>query len=67
MATRMFWVAQETNSPMPKFSDDEVVDYMVREAIVTRVGHERQEKEKENKRLDWRKDHKTWAKEMGLV
>lgn len=67
LATRIFWVSKETGSPMPQFSQDDVTDYMVKEAIVTRVAFEKNQKAKIDERVAWRKNHKEWAKEMGLV
>lgn len=52
---------------MPPLSDDDVIDYMVREAVALRVVNEKNAKAQEVRRGDWRKDHKQWAKEMGLV
>lgn len=58
---------------MPPFSDDDVLDYVVREAIVFKVAHEREKAEKAKERADFRSSHKdlrsqsgaaTWQKEM---
>lgn len=53
--------------PLPKFSDDDVVDFMVREALVTRAARERTEAQKDRERQTWMKDHKQWAKGAGLL
>lgn len=52
---------------MPRFSDDDVTNFLVTEAVVAKVGRERQEVEKTNKRKQWMQGHKEWAKEQGLA
>lgn len=42
---------------MPPFSTDEVLDYVVREAIVFKVAEERKKQEKENERKEFRQSH----------
>jgi hypothetical protein len=59
---------------MPPFSDDDVVDYVVREAIVAKVAKERRKQEKEQERKEFRQSHKdmrgtgtaAWQQEMTL-
>ena len=53
--------------PLPRFSDDDVTDFLVREALVTKAGFERQQAQKDRERQDWIKSHKDWAKESGLL
>lgn len=53
--------------PLPQFSEDDVTNFMVTEALVTRAAHERAQANKDRKRQDWMKSHKDWAKESGLV
>lgn len=75
LATRLYWVSKETGTPMPRFSDDDVMDYMVREAVVMKAQHDRTAAEEAQKspkqklaeKNQHHSDHKEWAKEMGLV
>jgi hypothetical protein len=52
---------------MPRFSEDDVTDFLVTEALVTRATLEKQSAQKDRERQDWMKNHKDWAKEQGLV
>jgi hypothetical protein len=52
---------------MPKFSDDDVADFLVREALVTRAAHERAQAGKDREKQEWMKGHKDWAKDSGLL
>lgn len=53
--------------PLPTFSEDDVTNFLVTEALVTRGAHERTEENKNREKQDWMKGHKDWAKESGLV
>lgn len=53
--------------PLPTFCEDDVVNFMVTEALVTRAAHERSSASKDRERQDWMKDHKDWAKDAGLL
>lgn len=53
--------------PLPRFSEDDVTNFLVTEALVTKAGHERQQASKDRERQDWMKSHKDWAKESGLL
>lgn len=54
---------------MPRFSEDDVVDFVVLEAVVTKGAEEEKQARKDKEKEDWRgKDaRKDWAKEQGLV
>jgi hypothetical protein len=52
---------------MPRFSEDEVTNFLVTEAVVAKVAKETKEVEKTNKRKQWIGSHKDWAKEQGLI
>lgn len=54
----MLAVSKESRSPLPTFSDDEVVNYLVTEAAVARFNAEMAEKRKEQEKKNWRKEHK---------
>lgn len=43
---------------MPEFSQDDVLNFMVNEALVVRAGHERKKAEKTAEREAFRKSHK---------
>lgn len=43
---------------MPTFSDDDVVDYVVREAIVAKVAEHRKKQAKEEERKEFRQSHR---------
>ena len=53
--------------PLPIFSDDDVTNFLVTEALVTKAAHERTAANKNRERQDWMKGHKDWAKEAGLI
>lgn len=52
---------------MPRFSEDDVTDFLVTEALVTRATLEQQAAQKDRERQDWMKGHKEWAKESGVI
>lgn len=52
---------------MPRFSEDDVTDFLVVEALVTRATIEQNEAQQDRERQDWMKGHKDWAKEAGLT
>lgn len=53
--------------PLPQFSEDDVTNFLVTEALVTKAAAERTEANKNRERQDWMKGHKDWAKEAGLI
>lgn len=53
--------------PLPKFSDDDVTNFMVTESLVARATHERAAEGEDRERQDWIKGHKDWAKESGVT
>lgn len=55
----MLRVFKESGRPLPKFSDDDVIDYMVIEALVVKEGKEIENAEKARKRAEWKsnRDH----------
>jgi hypothetical protein len=59
-ATRMWRVYKESGRPMPRFSEDDVIDYMVLEAVMLKARHEdaeaQKEAEKEAARKKWKED-----------
>lgn len=61
---RLWATAQETKRPIPTLSDDEVVDWLIGEAISVKVGETRKEKQEEDKRTQWRKSHRELAQSV---
>lgn len=52
----MWRVCKEAGRPWPKLSDDDVIDYMVMEAVALRVAKEEAKRRKEAERKQWQKD-----------
>jgi hypothetical protein len=61
-STRLWLTSREAGHPIPRFSDDDVLNFLVTEAIRVKVGEEmkRQRKQLENQqeRESFRKSHK---------
>jgi hypothetical protein len=53
--------------PLPTFSEDDVTNFMVTEALVTRAAHERKDAQESREKQNWMKGAKDWAKKAGLV
>lgn len=53
--------------PLPQFSEDDVTNFLVTEALVTKAGFERTKANENREKQDWMKGHKDWAKEAGLL
>jgi hypothetical protein len=60
LSTRLVRVYRESGLPLPKFSDDDVLDYMVKEAIIIKNSHdekkEREKAENDREREEFKKD-----------
>lgn len=67
LATRIFWTAKESGMPLPTFSEDDVTNFLITEALVTRAARERTEAQKNREKQNWMKGSKDWAKEAGLL
>lgn len=52
---------------MPRFSEDDVLDFIVLEALTARAARERAAAEKDRERQQWMGSHKDWAKKQGLA
>lgn len=52
---------------LPEFSEDDVTNFLVTEALVAKAGAERIKANEDRERQDWMKSHKDWAKESGLL
>jgi hypothetical protein len=54
-AMRLYWTYKELGEPL-NLSDDEVTNFMVKEALVARAAKERERAEKKRQREEWKKD-----------
>ena len=52
---RMFYTAKELGEPL-KFSDDDVLDFKIKEALVARAAKEAEKAEKAAERERWKND-----------
>lgn len=53
---RLLRVSRRAGRPLPKFSDDDVLDFMVAEAIVIKDAQEEKKERKEAERAEWKTD-----------
>jgi hypothetical protein len=56
-AMRLYWTSKELGEKMT-YSEDEVTDFMVKEALVARAHKERERAEKERERDEWKRQAK---------
>jgi hypothetical protein len=54
-ALRLVRVCKEAGKPFPRFSDDDVLDYMVTEAIVVKHWDEQRKEHKRQEMREWKK------------
>lgn len=50
---------RDAGRPFPSFSDDEVLDFLITEAIRDNVRKEADKQQEKQKRADWRGDHRS--------
>jgi hypothetical protein len=55
----MWRICKAAGRPFPKISDDDVIDYMVMEAVTIKVRQEDAEQEEQQKKKEWQRDHKS--------
>lgn len=55
-ATRLWRVSKESGRPFPRLSEDDVIDFMITEAVALKVDREDQKAEKKHERDEWKKD-----------
>lgn len=65
LSTRLYRVTKAAGRPLPSFSDDDVLDYMVTEAIVLRGVQEDKEAQKQEERRRWKAEHKKMGRRPG--
>lgn len=58
LASRLYLVHREAGKPLPSFSDDDVIDFQITEALVVRAAHERGEAQKKQEREAWKAQHR---------
>lgn len=58
-------VYKETNRSFPRVSDDDVIDYMVLEAVVVKLGEEQKEMDKKAEIEDWKGDLSSLRESIG--
>jgi hypothetical protein len=65
-STRLFRISKETGRPFPQVSDDDVIDFMVAEAVTLKVLAEddqaRKKAEKEREREEFKKNRESLKK-----
>ena len=54
-STRFWRVNRAAGRPIPRLDDDDVIDFMVLEAIALKVRHEEAEAEKEQEKKEWKR------------
>lgn len=69
VASRVYWAHKESRRPMPQFSEDDVLDFMVLEALTSRAAVEQRDAEKQQERKRWMSPESTkaWAKDAGVI
>lgn len=55
-STRFWRVHKAANRPIPRLSDDDVIDFMVLEAIALKVAKEEDDARKKAEKENWKKD-----------
>lgn len=58
LSTRLWLTNREAGRPFPQVSDDDVLDYLVMEAIRVKIGEEAKEAQKDQERDSWRREVK---------
>jgi hypothetical protein len=53
-ATRLWQTYKEAGRPIPRFSDDDYIDFCVTEALRLRVAKEENKRRKEDERKQWK-------------
>ena len=56
ISTRMWRAHKASGRPWPKMDTDEVVDYLILEAVAAKAAKEEEEHQKEKERTNWKKD-----------
>lgn len=55
-STRLWRICKEAGRPFPQLTDDDVLDFMVMEAVTIKVHAEDAAEQKKNERAAWKKD-----------
>lgn len=59
VSVRIWQVSKAAGRPWPQICDDDVIDYMIMEAVSVRVTREEQKAEKEREKQEWKKKGRT--------
>lgn len=54
--TRIWRAYKEANRPWPQLDDDDVIDFMITEAIAVKVAKEDQDEDRKQETKKWKKD-----------
>jgi hypothetical protein len=57
LSRRVYWAAKESGRDMPRFSDDDVIDFLVVEALVHRGREDEKDARLRAKREEWKNNH----------
>jgi hypothetical protein len=63
-AQRIWRVCKEAGREVPKFSEDDVIDYMVLEAVALKVWKQQEEASKKKEKSDWKNDKEALKKKV---
>jgi hypothetical protein len=63
-STRLWRTCKEAGRPFPKVSEDDVIDFMVMEAVAVKVNKEDQEAQKKREKEEWKKRAKEGNTEL---
>lgn len=55
-ASRLWHVCKEAGRPWPQLDDDDVIDFMVMEAVAITAAKEAKKQEENQERQSWKKD-----------
>ncbi len=64
LGPRLWRVSKEAGRPVPRFSEDDVIDYMVLEAVALKVWKQEEEASKKKEKSDWKNDKESLKKKV---
>lgn len=56
LSTRMVGIYKAARRPLPTFSEDDVLDYMVMEAVIYKHFKHEEDSQKDQEKENWKKD-----------
>lgn len=60
----MWWACKDAGRPWPTLSDDDVIDYMVMEAVALKVRKQEAARQKQAERDQWKREQQQRLKEQ---